>query len=69
MNSIFVDLRDCSSVIRDEFKGMDIASIEAVLTKYENALFEISRLEEKIQDMEQDIESNYKPVSVASQVE
>ena len=49
----------------DEFIFIFNDSIENML---QDLLSEIDRLEEKIEDMDQDIEDNYRPIPVAEQV-
>lgn len=43
--------------------------VENLIAAIEDLLLEIGRLEEKIEDMERDIEENYKPISYAEQID
>ena len=42
--------------------------IDSLLAMVEDLIIEVDRLEEKIEDMEEDIRDNYKPIPYAEQV-
>ena len=68
MKNVLIDIRDENEIIRRTFSNLDMVSVEDMLNEIENLLFEKDRLEEKIKDMEQDKEDNFKRVSISEQV-
>lgn len=69
MEKILVDIREESKQIKRIFENKDLISIEDLLSKIEELDDDKGYLEDKIKDMEQDIEDNYKPISKAEQYE
>lgn len=69
MKKILVDIREESEQIKRIFKNKDLISIEDLLLKIEELDDDKEYLEDKIKDMEQDIEDNYKPISKSEQYE
>lgn len=70
MNNIYLrkeDIADfdCMSSITIDKIGIqkDLISVEELLGIMEDLYFEKERLEEKIEELEQDIKENYKPIS------
>ena len=57
-----------------EIKWFDAENIkgyidsETLLSMVEDLIIEVDRLQEELEDMEQDIQDNYKPILVAEQV-
>lgn len=50
-----------------DFKGNYLPS-ESITSIIEDLISEIDKLEEKYSDLEQDLEDNYRPISVSEQV-
>lgn len=69
MEKILVDIREESKQIKRIFENKDLISIEDLLSKIEELDDDKGYLEDKIKDMEQDIEDNYKPISKSEQYE
>lgn len=69
MEKILVDIREASKQIKRIFENKDLISIEDLLSKIEELDDDKGYLEDKIKDMEQDIEDNYKPISKSEQFE
>ena len=63
MEKILVDIREESKQIKRIFENKDLISIKDLLSKIEELDDDKEYLEDKIKDMEQDIEDNYKPIS------
>lgn len=45
----------------------DFVSLEEVLSKFEDLVCEIDRLQEELDDLKQDLHDNYKPISPEEQ--
>lgn len=43
-------------------------SINSLICAFEDLLYEFNYLQEEIEEMEQDIEDNYKPISMAEEI-
>ena len=69
MEKILVDIREESKQIKRIFENKDLISIKDLLSKIEELDDDKEYLEDKIRDMEQDIEDNYKPISKSEQFE
>lgn len=50
-----------------DFKGNFLPS-ESITSIFEDLISEIDKLEEKYSDLKQDLEDNYRPISVSEQV-
>lgn len=60
MNEVFVKVADFE-LLKKYFKNYDIVSIDELCGLVEELDYEIERLEEKIRDMQDDIEQYYEP--------
>ncbi len=69
MENIYVDLRTQNRWIQEAFNNQDFASIEELLTKIEDLLDELGDAKEKFNDYKNDIESNYRPMTVSEQLD
>lgn len=69
MEKLLVDIREESKQIKRIFKNKDLISIKDLLSKIEELDDDKEYLEDRIKDMEQDIEDNYKPISKSEQYE
>lgn len=67
MNNVFIKKEELNEWLRKYFKG-DLISINDMISVMEDLDGEIDRLKEKIEEIEQDKEENYKQVSISSQV-
>lgn len=63
MDEIYIDMRNQNQWIRKYFVNKDLVTIEDLLGVIEDLDYEVGVLNEKIEDMEQDIKDNYKPIS------
>ena len=68
MNELLLDIRNQNEWVKERFKNKDIITLEELLGDYQDLISEVEHLEEKIKDMEQDIEENYEQISVWKQV-
>lgn len=64
--NIFIKL-DNAVFLKDKDINERTISLNELIDLCEEYYFEIERLNEKIEDMEQDIEDNYKPISKKEQ--
>lgn len=60
MNEVFIKVADFE-LLKKYFKNYDIVSIDELCGLVEELDYEIERLEEKIRDMQDDIEQYYEP--------
>ena len=61
MNNVFIKKEELNEWLRKYFKG-DLISIDDMISVMEDLDSEIDRLKEKIEDIEQDKEDNYRPL-------
>lgn len=66
MKDIYVKKDELGEIIGKYYK-QDLISVENLLELIEELDYEINRLNEKIEDMEQDIKENYKPIPLSEQ--
>ena len=57
MEKVYIKIKD--TIFEELFKNKDIVSIEEVLTELENLMYENKHLEDKNEELENDIENNY----------
>jgi len=67
MNNVYIKKEELNEWLRKYFNG-DLISINDMISVMEDLDGEIDRLKEKIEEIEQDKEENYKQVSISSQV-
>lgn len=67
MNNVFIKKEELNEWLKKYFNG-DLISINDMISVMEDLVGEIDRLKEKIEEIEQDKEENYKQVSISSQV-
>lgn len=67
MNEVLIDIRTYPEWIKKEFKNKDFISVEELYNAYEDAISEIEYLKEKVEDLERDIEDNYRPIPKSEQ--
>lgn len=68
MNNVYIKKEELNSWISKYFV-QDLISIDNLISVIEDLISEIERYEEKIKDLEQDIEENYERVSISRQVD
>ena len=57
-----IDLRKCNKWYQDRFPNKDVITIDNLLSDYEDMIDEIKYLEDRIADLEIDIETNYRRI-------
>lgn len=62
MKDIYINSNE-SLVLNKVFGEDNLISLDAILNKLEEFYFEIDSLNENLEDLEKDIEENYKPVT------
>ncbi|MBR2245687.1 MAG: hypothetical protein IKN65_00880 [Clostridia bacterium] len=67
MNEVLLDIRTYPEWIKKTFENKDFISVEELYCAYEDAVSEIESLKEKIEDMERDMEDNYRPIPQSEQ--
>lgn len=68
MNEVFIDIRKENEWIRKYFENKDFVSIDDLLTCIENLDSDVEHWKEKYQDLEQDLQENYRPIPYSEQV-
>lgn len=66
MKEVYIKKNELSEWLAKYFK-QDLISIDDLLGVMEDLDSDVKRLEEKIQDLEQDIEENYTSIPIANQ--
>lgn len=61
-NDFKIDLRNCNKWYKDRFPNKDLITISELLGDYESLIDEVKELEERIRDLETDIENNYRRI-------
>lgn len=69
MENVYVDIRNECDFIRDMFENKDIVSIEEIFNKLEDLVDEKTDLEIKFEDFKQNVQDNYRPVSLSDQLD
>ena len=59
VKELYFDIREWDDMYKDRFPKKDLISLDTLLNDYEEALYEIKELEEKIKMLEQDDDNNY----------
>ena len=68
MKDIYIDLRTQSKTIKENFNNKDFISIDKLLDKFEDLIFELESVKEEYNDFEKDVEDNYKYMPIDEQV-
>lgn len=68
MKDIYIDLRTQSKTIKENFKNKDFISIDELLDKFEDLIFELEGVKEEYNDFKKDVEDNYKYMPIDEQV-
>lgn len=70
MNEVYIRAQDLNKwIVRNLPQNRDLYSIDDLIGAIEDLDSEVERLKNIIDDLEQDIEYNYRPISRAEQVE
>lgn len=67
MEEIYLDIREWNDWLKERFNNKDYVSLEELLGDYEDLIDEVGNLKEKIEDLEQDIQDNYRPIPASEQ--
>ena len=62
--NIMVDLRESAPKVKETFNGVDFVTLQDLLDKFEDLVYELASKEEEIDDLKLDMESNYKKIDV-----
>ena len=68
MNNVYIKTTELNSWITKYFPNKDLISIDDLIGCIEDLDSEITKLLEQIEDMEQDIQDNYKRIEYSSQI-
>lgn len=68
MEKVLIDIREENNQIKCLFKLKDFVSVEEILDKLCELDDERAYAEERIEDMEQDIEEHYRPIRVEDEI-
>lgn len=68
MKDIYIDLRTQSKTIKENFNNKDFISIDELLDKFEDLIFELEGVKEEYNDFKKDVEDNYKYMPIDEQV-
>lgn len=68
MEKVLIDIREENNQIRCLFKLKDFVSVDEILDKLCELDDERAYAEEKVEDLEQDIEENYIPIRVDDEI-
>lgn len=68
MENVFIDIREENNQIRCLFGLKDLVSVEEILDKLCELDDERAYAEEKVEDLEQDIEQHYTPIKVEDEI-
>ena len=62
--NVMVDLRESVPKVKETFNGVDLVTLQDLLDKFEDLVYELASKEEEIDDLKLDMESNYKKIDV-----
>lgn len=68
MEKVLIDIREENNQIKCLFKLKDFVSVDEILDKLCELDDERAYAEEKVEDLEQDIEENYIPIRVDDEI-
>ena len=68
MDNVYIKTQDVNKWIGKYFPNKDLISIDDLIGCIEDLDSEVERLKEKYEDLEQDLEDNYRPIPVSEQV-
>ena len=62
MNEVFIKVKG-DAYLEQVFKDKDLISIDELITKFQSLINDVEYLEEKVNDLENDIRDNYRPIT------
>ena len=62
MNEIYIKVKG-DAYLEQVFKDKDLISIDELITKFQSLINDVEYLEDKVNDLENDIRDNYRPIS------
>ena len=62
--NVMVDFRESVPKVKETFNGVDFVTLQDLLDKFEDLVYELASKEEEIDDLKLDMESNYKKIDV-----
>ena len=74
MNEVYINIKEfgenswLGSILYKRFKK-DLISVDELLTMIEDLSSDVETLEDRVRDLEEDIEQNYRPIPVHEQYE
>lgn len=73
MEEVYINIKDLNECFLKKYLDKkfkkDLISIDELLTLTEDLISDVEELEDKVRDLEQDIEENYRPIPYSEQVE
>ena len=62
MNEVYIKVKG-DAYLEQVFKDKDLISIDELITKFQSLINDVEYLEEKVNDLENDIRDNYRPIT------
>ena len=62
MNEIYIKVKG-DAYLEQVFKDKDLVSIDELITKFQSLINDVEYLEDKVNDLENDIRDNYRPIT------
>ena len=62
MNEVFIKVKG-DAYLEKVFTDKDIISIDELISKFQSLIDDVEYLEEKVNDLENDIRDNYRPIT------
>lgn len=62
MKEVYIKVKDLSWV-NERFTNRDIVTLEEIISDYQDVLGMLDGFEEELEDLKQDIEDNYRPIT------
>lgn len=68
MDQVYINKQDINRWVGKYFPNKDLISIGDLLGVIEDLDLDVYRLNEKYEDLERDLEDNYRPISISEQI-
>lgn len=68
MDQVYINKRDINRWVGKYFPNKDLISIGDLLGVIEDLDLDVYRLNEKYEDLERDLEDNYRPIPISEQI-
>ena len=62
MNEVYIKVKG-DAYLEKAFNNQDLVSIDELITKFQSLIDDVEYLEEKVNDLENDIRDNYRPIT------